>query len=241
MESEISAAWANCLAAAQRYGSYIEALNSIDADIASAGSSSSGYSSNTIVGNSNYDASSTTEENIHAIIKRMYANAQAWFDASSAQRTTLAEENMKLAARLSAEYGINATRGHDGTWYVGNEKLFEKYRDYCFHTGGIVGGDVVATPKQNELWALLKKKEMVITEAQQNNLWNILSSLSPVNALREAFSSLQSGSLTQAIGGPTFQIEAPVYVDGTLPEQQIMKLLKRQSRDIANEIYSYLK
>ena len=110
-----------------------------------------------------------------------------------------------------------------------------------YHTGGIVGGDAVATPKQNEMLALLEKREMVITQAQQNNLWNILSSLSPANALREAISSMKSGSLTQAISGPTFQIEAPVYVDGTLPEKQIMKMLKRQSRDIANEIYSYLK
>lgn len=54
----------------QRYGSYVNALNSIGADIDAA----NGAGSNYIVGETTYDNSSSNEEMIHAIIKEMYAN-----------------------------------------------------------------------------------------------------------------------------------------------------------------------
>ena len=48
LNSEITTAWENCLAAAQRYGSYVSALNNIDADISAAQGESG--SNNVIVG-----------------------------------------------------------------------------------------------------------------------------------------------------------------------------------------------
>ena len=55
LNSEITTAWENCLAAAKRYGSYVAALNKIDTDIAastgSGGTSGTGgNSNNTVVG-----------------------------------------------------------------------------------------------------------------------------------------------------------------------------------------------
>ena len=58
LNSEIVSAWDNCLAAAQRYGSYVAALNSVGTDIESAQNGGG----NTVVGESEYDNSSTGEE-----------------------------------------------------------------------------------------------------------------------------------------------------------------------------------
>lgn len=70
LSSTITTAWENALAAAQRYGSYVNALNSIGADIDAANGSGTNY----VVGETTYDNSSSNEEMIHAIIKEMYAN-----------------------------------------------------------------------------------------------------------------------------------------------------------------------
>ncbi len=55
LSSTITTAWENALAAAQRYGSYVNALNSIGADIDAA----NGAGSNYIVGETTYDNSSS--------------------------------------------------------------------------------------------------------------------------------------------------------------------------------------
>lgn len=153
------------LAAAQRYGSYVSALGSIGGDIEA--SQSTGM--NTQVGNTNYDNTSNAQENIHAIIKAMYANGQLWGTASDAQKKQLADKNLQLGSMLAA-YGITAVRGEDGVWYidrVGGEELFKKYKQYIYHDGGIVGGGDV---KSNEQISLLKDKEWVLNEQMVKNL-----------------------------------------------------------------------
>ena len=165
LNSEITTAWDNALAAAQRYGSYVSALGSIGGDIEA--SQSTGM--NTQVGNTNYDNTSNAQENIHAIIKAMYANGQLWGTASDAQKKQLADKNLQLGSMLAA-YGITAVRGEDGVWYidrVGGEELFKKYKQYIYHDGGIVGGGDV---KSNEQISLLKDKEWVLNEQMVKNL-----------------------------------------------------------------------
>lgn len=165
LNSEITTAWDNALAAAQRYGSYVSALGSIGGDIEA--SQSTGM--NTQVGNTNYDNTSNSQENIHAIIKAMYANGQLWGTASDAQKKQLADKNLQLGSMLAA-YGITAVRGEDGVWYidrVGGEELFKKYKQYIYHDGGIVGGGDV---KSNEQISLLKDKEWVLNEQMVKNL-----------------------------------------------------------------------
>ena len=124
---------------------------------------------NTQVGNTNYDNTSNAQENIHAIIKAMYANGQLWGTASDAQKKQLADKNLQLGSMLAA-YGITAVRGEDGVWYidrVGGEELFKKYKQYIYHDGGIVGGGDV---KSNEQISLLKDKEWVLNEQMVKNL-----------------------------------------------------------------------
>lgn len=73
-------------------------------------------------------------------------------------------ENLQLGQSLS-RYGINAYRDN-GTWYASDGSLlYEKYKKYTYHTGGIVGDN--PTLKQDELFAKLKIGEAVLTEKQQ--------------------------------------------------------------------------
>lgn len=172
LNSEITTAWENCLAAAKRYGSYVSALSSIDADIESASGSSG---NNTIVGGSGkYDTSSSREESIHAIIKEMYANSRKHGSEDAAGQLYLNRRNLTLGAML-AQYGITAVRGDDGVWYVnrvGGELLYEKYKKYIYHKGGIVGDE--GTLKENELLAKLERGEVMVSNHGKGELFQLI-------------------------------------------------------------------
>lgn len=235
LTSEITTAWDKCLAAAQRYGSYVAAMNQIDTDIASASGSgntgNSGASNNIIVGASSSNTSANNDEIVKALVSQMKANSAAWFTSSNP--TALTEQNDRLAARIEDLLELPLVRGQDGVWYIGNvggQKLYEKY-----HTGGIVGGDSIATTKQNELWALLKKGEIVVNTAQQNGLWNMLSALSPANSVNNALK--YATQFTHPTNNFDFHIEAPVTISEAISDRRIVEAVQNQQRKIANIIY----
>lgn len=177
LNSEITTAWDNCLAAAQRYGSYVNALNSIDADI-----ENSSNGSNNIVGDSGkYDPSSSKEESIHAIIKEMYSNSRRHGSEDAAGKEYLNKRNLALGAQL-AQYGITAVRGSDGVWYVdrvGGQKLYEKYKNYIYHTGGIVGDE--GSLKENELLAKIEKGEVMVSNRGKGTLFSLIEFVDMLN------------------------------------------------------------
>lgn len=182
LNSDIANAWDNCLAAAQRYGSYVSALGSIGGDIQAAQSSGT----NSQVGNATYDNSSSDEDMIHAIIKEMYANSKQHAYEDAAGKLYLNRRNLELGAQL-AQYGITAVRGNDGVWYVdrvGGQLLYDKYRKYTYHEGGIVGGGDI---KSNEQLSLLKTKEWVLSEQMVDNL---TTQMDRINMLSDAMSDL---------------------------------------------------
>lgn len=186
LNSEITTAWENCLAAAKRYGSYVSALNNIGADITSAGGSSggsSGNSNNTVVGQTNYDNSPSTEDKIHAAIREMYQNAQEWHTASANRQQWLSDRNKYLGEQRLKELGINAERRTDGAWYVGNELLFEKYKKYIYHTGGFVGKDPL---KPNERFIKAKDGELILTSDQQDSF---AAQIERIGAMTDKFMS----------------------------------------------------
>ena len=157
-EDSITSAWQTAKAAAEEYGSVVSALNGISSSIA--------YEEEQIR-NQQY-----TEEAIHQIIKEMYANSQAHHSADTAGKARLNKRNLELGAML-AQYGITAVRGNDGVWYVdrvGGEQLYDKYRQYTYHTGGIVGKDPALKP--NEVLAKLEIGEAVLTKEEFNGLFD---------------------------------------------------------------------
>ena len=173
LNSEITTAWENCLAAAQRYGSYVAALNAINNDISSSTSGNPSGSNNNIVGTTGNNTTSTKEDSIHSIIKEMYYNSQAWNTADKDQQVALNKRNLQLGSML-AQYGINAHRGSDGAWYVdgSSQLLYDKYRKYIYHKGGIAGDN--PTLKQNEIMAVLEKGEAVLDEQKEKGLYRLV-------------------------------------------------------------------
>ena len=80
-----------------------------------------------------------------------------------------------------------AVRGSDGVWYVdrvGGQLLYDKYRKYTYHEGGIVGGGDI---KSNEQLSLLKTKEWVLSEQMVDNL---TTQMDRINMLSDAMSDL---------------------------------------------------
>lgn len=123
-----------------------------------------------------YDTSGgATMSRIKEIVAQMKANSRAWGSASASEQKSLADENLGLSKELEKLIGRTVIRGDDGVWYldkIGGAQLFATYPYSTYHTGGIVGDD--ATPKQDEMFALLKKREAVFTEPQQEVVYRVL-------------------------------------------------------------------
>lgn len=201
LNSEITTAWDNCLAAAQRYGSYVEALNRIDADISASGGS--GGSNNTIVGPSTDPSASANEEHIHSIIKEMYRNSQEHHVASQERKSWLSNRNLRLGTMLS-QYGVHTHRDEaSGAWYMDGSKelLFDKYRKYTYHKGGIAGDN--PTLKQNEIMAVLERGEAVLDAKKEQGLYRLVEF---ATTLSDKFSELIKSTgnprvITSGVGG----------------------------------------
>lgn len=112
---------------------------------------------------------------IKEIVAQMKANSQAHHNASTEEKARLNQANLDLGKELQKLIGRTVVRGNDGVWYldkVGGAQLYSTYPYSTYHTGGIVGDD--ATPKQDEMFALLKKREAVFTEPQQEVVYRVL-------------------------------------------------------------------
>lgn len=248
LSSTITTAWENALAAAQRYGSYVNALNSIGADIDAA----NGAGSNYIVGETTYDNSSSNEEMIHAIIKEMYANSQAHHTASKEEKARLDKRNLTLGAMLG-QYGVNAYR-QNGTWYVdGGALLYEKYRKYIYHTGGIAGDQ--PTLKQNEILAVLEKGEAVLDAKKEAGLYRIidfttalsdkLSKLLTLTDMSRMFGQMQ-GDVTKAASAfaPINSTQAPSVSFGDViiygANEETVEKHREINRQFTNDVIKQL-
>lgn len=248
LSSTITTAWENALAAAQRYGSYVNALNSIGADIDAA----NGAGSNYIVGETTYDNSSSNEEMIHAIIKEMYANSQAHHTASKEEKARLDKRNLTLGAMLG-QYGVNAYR-QNGTWYVdGGALLYEKYRKYIYHTGGIAGDQ--PTLKQNEILAVLERGEAVLDAKKEAGLYRIidfttalsdkLSKLLTLTDMSRMFGQMQ-GDVTKAASAfaPINNTQAPSVSFGDViiygANEETVEKHREINRQFTNDVIKQL-
>ena len=167
------AAWNAASGAVQQYGSYLNAVAATQAQIA-AFDASSGFT--TVGTTGDYDTSGgQTMSRVKEIVAQMKANGSAWNSASVSERENLADENWNLSKELEKLIGRTVIRGDDGVWYldkIGGAQLFATYPYSTYHTGGIVGDD--ATPKQDEMLTLLKKREAVFTEPQQEVVYRVL-------------------------------------------------------------------
>lgn len=173
VQSELISAWNAASGAVQQYGSYLNAVAATQAQIA-AFDASSGFT--TVGTTGDYDTSSgQTMSRIKEIVAQMKANSQAHHNASTEEKARLNQANLDLGKELQKLIGRTVVRGDDGVWYldkVGGAQLYSTYPYSTYHTGGIIGDD--ATPKQDEMFALLKKREAVFTEPQQEVVYRVL-------------------------------------------------------------------
>ena len=184
LNDEITSAWENCLSAAQKYGSYVSALKTLPGDIEA---SDSGNNLN--LGNTSYDDTSSVEDEIHVIIREMYANMKEHGGAGSStspeRKSYLSQRNLQLGDELH-QYGIMAYRDGNGVWYTDTskrEKLFDAYRKYIYHGGGFAGE--TGTLRDNEILGRLEKGEPVLTK----QMWgNVTAMVENVDKLTTAFS-----------------------------------------------------
>lgn len=185
LNSEITDAWQNCQAAAERYGSFVSAMMggtkdeiaAINAQIeslnvSSYSSSSSptesnpGTNSSNVVGKTDNNRTTTNEERIHAIIKEMYANSQEHHTASEGRKRQLSDRNLQLGAML-AQYRIKTHRDN-GTWYMdgSTQLLYDKYRKYIYHKGGIAGDEAMnRLSSRTKSWLCSKRARLCWTKS----------------------------------------------------------------------------
>lgn len=226
LNSEITTAWENCLAAAKRYGSYVAALNKIDTDIAastgSGGTSGTGgNSNNTVVGTTGNNTQKTKEDSIHAIIKEMYANSQEHHTASKERKQWLSNRNLQLGTML-AQYGVHTHREDDGAWYMDGSKefLYDKYKKYIYHKGGIAGDN--PNLKQNEIMAVLEKGEAVLDEQKEKGLYRLVEF---ATTLSDKFTELmRSTDMRQTLTGPGSLTEAKADVPANISDNHEIRI-----------------
>lgn len=268
---EITAAWNAASEAVKQYGSYLNAILETQKQIDAYKSSSSSSSSTTTTGGGtggdantpaadnspttvgktgNYDTSGGAEmEAVHNIIKQMYANSRAWNAADKTERARLDAENLRLGEQL-LRYGISAYR-ENGTWYVANgKKLYEVYKNYIYHEGGVAGND--PTLKQDEILAKIQKGELILNENQQDNLYRILDEqetlLSKYGGLISSLtnSDLMGTKMQAQLKQDVQQAQAAVYGSGdtiynnlTVPVQVLQKLSAAEIDRLTEAISKY--
>lgn len=221
LQTEIQSAWDSCDAAVQLYGSYLEAVKQTTQEIANiSGSVDWSYGEDGTKGDSygkpkKHDVvgadgnptdiySAGEDEAVGKLVYRMYQNSLDWAATDDADvRSALHEDNERIHEELTG-LGINAVYdSKSGIWYVdriGGEKLYEKYKKYFpkFHDGGIVGD--IGDQKQNEVLALLKKGEAVLTEQQETGMYKVVDFFS---VMSEKLGKVIDGDLFSKIAGGT--------------------------------------
>ncbi|MBO5970225.1 MAG: hypothetical protein J6S14_17230 [Clostridia bacterium] len=109
------------------------------------------------------------KNSIAEIRAQMQSNSQAWKDAHAAgdegAKNWWADQNQQLGAKLNEILGGEYLTYNKwkGTWAFDG---IDFYKMPIYHDGGIVGGS--GSLEQNELLAVLKKRELVLTEPMQD-------------------------------------------------------------------------
>lgn len=175
LNSEITSAWDNCLAAAQRYGSYVSALNNIDADISAAQGANG--SNNVIVGGSGKYDGPTNEDMVRAIAGRMKEYGAQWNASNSSSTNDRLHKAAAAEAAKLSQYGVQVSFDpNSGVWWITKDELdpsnVGKQLHSVYHQGGVAGDN--PTLKQNEVLSVLEKGEIILDEPKERELFRLI-------------------------------------------------------------------
>lgn len=241
-------AWENCLAAAQRYGSYVAAIGKggISADIAAA---QSGGMNLTVGEAGNWDGSASNKAMVQAIIAEMQRLSGQWSRSNSkATNDDLHRQAAEKAAML-AQYGVEVSYDSaTGIWKIIKDLLnpsnIGKNLYYAvYHRGGIAGG---GTAKENEIMAKLQKGEPVISNQAKGIMFEALEFISLLRKKIEPQSAGMAGAGVGALKSPITAAAAlapninfgDVIVYGA--DDSAVEQIRQIKRDQANEVLRYL-
>lgn len=220
--AELETMWDKGIDSAKRYGSVTDALFGLKKE--SGGDWNEPAVTNAVVTNK---------------VKTMQSNSLGWQTASAGDRERLVKENERLAAEIEGLIHQKLVRGADGEWYIGStggKRLYEVYHEGTPSVGG------APTPKQNELWALMQKKEMVLKPEHQDNLYNFVRGMVPKVNLGSLLSPLANiGQMFADMkGGHEIKIDNRMYFDGYVPDDYILSAIERQRRRASDLLLSEL-
>lgn len=164
-------------------------------------------------------------------ILKMYNNSVKWKTANNELRTQLQKENEEIARQFGFTFDPKTGKWYrkDGRW------IYEGLPS--FHTGGVVGG---GTRKQNEVLAVLEKKEIVLDQNKQRRLMEAVTGYAPVSSMLTRLSGLPA--LARAKSSrmePAVEIHAPLHVYGNM-DASMKDFVKQYPRFIANEVAKVL-
>lgn len=178
------------------------------------------------------------------LVNQMKQNAAEWNGASASRRQELADWNSRLAQYVQSFTGESVTRDSNGVWWIGNEELFKRY-----HNGGIVSTDRL---KGDEVVAVLRKGEMVLTDEMQTNLGNMidmtsyfmekaneLSGLINKHAGMELAETLFKGvapSASSVENSQSINLVVNVNVSGNLSDDNYNDFADRISRQVSEKM-----
>jgi hypothetical protein len=161
-----------------------------------------------------YTSSDIAQPAIQAIVAVMKANSGAWNSASDSGKSELSAKNKELASYVQGLSGQSVTIDNAGVWWIGNRKLYETY-----HTGldnGYVGG----SGKADEILAILRKGELVLTKEQALNIYNTLAGNGVADSIIRSLSTSGVASTERVINSATTNNRTDsTDVDITMPVQ----------------------
>lgn len=175
-ENSVKTAWEAAMQAKQGYNSIKDAFPGIN---------------NEIIGGKNIPE-------ITAKVSQMRHNSNLWQGSSKEERERLASENEDLAKKIQQLLGDSGTVfKKDGTWYFIGSSGKKELLYSIYHKGGIVGDNMDI--RDDEVFALLQKGEMVLTRAGKESLYETVDF---VKEMRDRFGADISGRF--APFSPTF-------------------------------------
>ena len=134
------------------------------------------------------DARREAIDEVTRLINSLQSMSAQWHVSaySPAEQARLAEAALDIGAQIAGLLKRPVLRGKDGHWYldrVGGEKLYDAYNArgvaslFKYHTGTMSVGSA-PTLKDNEIMAVLEKKEAVLDEQKKEGLYKIIDFVS---------------------------------------------------------------
>lgn len=227
LNSEITDAWAQCEAAAQRYGTSVQAmLAGLKAEIASVTSQLASISNGSysidgggtnkpiVVSPSTGDTNVKNEDMVRAIVGRMKRLGAQWSTLNPKETNDKLHKQAAVEAAKLDQYGVHATfRGSDGTWWITRDDLnpsnVGRMLHNCYHEGGFV--DEKIPLGRREVPAILEKGELVLDGQKQKGLYRMIDFTTALSEkLGTAFGSGGIASLLHTFKSGPDETHAPL-------------------------------